>query len=125
MPLLGILAALLVGWLFFWGATKLKIKWFFKITSILLIFFAAGLIAYGIHEFQEAGILPIVVEEVWDINWLIDEKGSLGSILKALFGYNGNPSLLEVVSWSLYLIIIFWVYWSIEKFPYHRKIKKE
>lgn len=122
-PLLGIIAALLVGWLFFWGATKLRIRWFFRMTSIILIFFAAGLIAHGIHEFQEAGILPVIVEHLWDTNWLINEKGNVGSILKALFGYNGNPSLLEVVSWSVYLVLVFGIYKSIEKFSVSGKSK--
>ena len=121
-PLLGIGIGLMVGWLFFWGATKLRIQWFFKVTSIILILFAAGLVAYGVHEFQEAGVLPFLIENVWDINWLINEKGASGSILKALFGYNGNPSFIEVVSWSVYLILIFGVYRSIEKFS--RGLKK-
>ncbi len=115
-PLLGIGIALMVSWLFFWGATKLRIQWFFKITSIILILFAAGLIAHGVHEFQELGALPVFIENVWDINWLINEKGTSGSILKALFGYNGNPSFIEVVSWSVYLMLILGVYRSIEKF---------
>ena len=115
-PLLGIGIALMVGWAFFWGATKLRILWFFKVTSIILILFAAGLVAHGVHEFQEAGVLPFLIENVWDINWLINEKGASGSILKALFGYNGNPSFMEVVSWSVDLILIFGAYRSIEKF---------
>ncbi len=112
-PILGIGVALVVSWLFFWGATKLRIGRFFKVTSIILVFFAAGLIAHGVHEFQEAGVLPTIIEHVWDMNWFIDEKGGLGSILKALFGYNGNPSLLEVMSWSAYLILAFGIYRSI------------
>ncbi len=115
-PLLGVGVALIVSWLLFWGTTKLRIGMFFKVTSIILIFFAAGLFAHGIHEFQEAGIIPIVIEHVWDINWLINEKGGLGTILKALFGYNGNPSLLEVTGWSVYLISVFGIYRNIEKF---------
>ena len=114
-PLLGLLAALVVGWATFWGAIKLKLEMFFRITSILLIFFAAGLIAHGIHEFQEAAVLPVIVEKVWDTNWLIYEKGWLGSILKALFGYNADPSLLEVLGWLSYLALSFGVYRTIER----------
>lgn len=113
----GIGGALIVSWLFFWGVTKLRIGIFFKITSIILIFFAAGLIAHGIHKFQEAGVLPVIIGHVWDINWILDEKSSLGSILRSLFGYNGNPSLLEVLGWSTYLVLAFWAYRKIEKFP--------
>ena len=114
-PLLGLLAALLIGFATFWGAIKLKLGMFFLVTSILLIFFAAGLIAHGIHEFQEATVLPVIVEQVWDTNWLIDEKGWLGSILKALFGYNADPSLLEVLGWLTYLVLSFGAYRTIER----------
>lgn len=111
---LGLLAAIILSWFIFLGVLKLRTGPFFRITSILLIFFAAGLLAHGIHEFQEAGVLPVFIEHLWDINWLIDEKSTLGEILKSLFGYNANPSLLEVVGWFVYLILIFGIYKNIE-----------
>ncbi len=43
---------------------------------------------------------------MWDLNPLLDENGILGSFLKALFGYNGNPTLTEVIAYGLYLIVI-------------------
>ena len=95
--LLGLGAALLLGRLLYQGSHRINLRSFFSSTGILLIFFAAGLLAHGIHEFQEAGYLPVFVEHVWDINGVLDEKGTLGSFLKGLFGYNGNPSLLEVL----------------------------
>jgi len=64
------------------------------------------LVAHGVHELQEAGVWPVIVEHVWDINPILDENSTLGGILKALFGYNGNPSLLEVVSYVAYYLII-------------------
>ena len=76
-------------------------------TGFLLILFAAGLVAHGVHEFNEAGIIPSVVEHVWDINPILDENATLGSILKALFGYNGNPSLTEVLAYFAYFVAIF------------------
>lgn len=110
----GIIAAILLGYLIFSGSRRIKIKTFFNVTSILLIFVAAGLIAHATHEYQEAGILPITIEHVWDINPMLlpdgsapalHEDGSIGQVLKSLFGYNGNPSLLEVVLYFLYLSI--------------------
>jgi high-affinity iron transporter len=75
----------------FAASARLDVRGFFQVTSVLLIVFAAGLVAHGVHELQEAGLLPILVEHVWDINPILDEKGTLGSIFKSLFGYNGNP----------------------------------
>jgi len=108
--LAGIAAAVLLGYAIFVGSMKIDLKKFFNITSVLLILFAAGLVAHGIHEFEEAGIIPIVVEHVWDINSILNENGLVGSMLKGLFGYNGNPSLIEVLSYIIYVIsvLIFW-----------------
>ncbi len=113
--ILGIVAAMIIGYFFFLGAKKIKIKTFFQITTIILVLFASGLIAHGIHEFQEAAILPIFREHLFDINFIINEKGTLGSILKSLFGYNGNPSLLEFLSYFGYLTFNFILYKKIEK----------
>jgi high-affinity iron transporter len=84
----------------------LNVQAFFRVTSILLIFFAAGLVAHGVHELNEAGIIPSVVEQVWDTNPVLDDNSGLGQILKALFGYNGNPSLTEVVAYVGYWIVV-------------------
>jgi high-affinity iron transporter len=103
---LGLALAMVVGWLLFVVSVRLDVQAFFRVTSILLILFAAGLVAHGVHELQEASFLPVIVEHVWDINPILDEKSVVGSILKALFGYNGNPSLLEVVSYVAYYLIV-------------------
>ncbi len=122
--LLGVIFAIVVGYLIFSGIKSINIKTFFNVTSILLVLFAAGLFAHGIHELQEANVVPTVVEHVWDINPpqnidesypLLHEKGTIGSILTSLFGYNGNPSLIEVISYLFYLSTIFVLYRNIDK----------
>jgi len=100
--LLGLALAAVVGWLLFATTTRLNLRTFFQVTSVLLIFFAAGLVAQGIHELNEAGWIPAVVEHVWDLNPILNEDSAIGQILKALFGYNGNPSLTEVVAYLGY-----------------------
>jgi high-affinity iron transporter len=123
--LLGIIAAIALGYFIFVASKRVNIKKFFNVTSVLLILFAAGLVAHGVHEFQEAKIIPTVIEHVWDINPeaprsaegiypFLHEKGSFGSILKGLFGYNGNPSLIEVLSYVAYLIFIIILWKNIE-----------
>ena len=98
--------AIAIGWLIYSSTVRLDLRRFFDVTSALLLLFAAGLMAHGVHELQEAGILPVLIEHVWDINWLLDERSTLGSLLKALFGYNGNPSLLEVLSYIGYWLAV-------------------
>ena len=111
--LLGMATAIVLGYFLFLGSLKISIKKVFTFTNILLILFAAGLVAHGVHELQEAGIIPIYIEHVWDINPavvqegsypLLHENGYIGSILKGLFGYNGNPTLLEVTVYTTYII---------------------
>jgi len=99
---IGLVLAALAGWLIFATATHLDVRAFFRVTSLLLILFAAGLVGHGVHEFNEAGIIPAVVEHVWNINPVLDENSSAGQILRALVGYNGNPSLTEVAAYAGY-----------------------
>lgn len=100
----GLGTAIVLGWLIFSGARRLDLRRFFQVTSVLLLLFAAGLVAHGVHEFNEVGWIPPIIEHVWDLNPVLDENSVLGSLLKALFGYNGNPSLSEVLTYLLYFI---------------------
>ena len=104
---LGLGTAILLGWSLFATTVRLDLRRFFQVTGFLLILFAAGLVAHGVHEFNEAGLIPSVVEHVWDVNSILDENATLGSMLKALFGYNGNPSLTEVLAYFAYFVAIF------------------
>ena len=104
--LLGLGAAILLGWGLFASTLRLDLRRFFQVTGFLLILFAAGLVAHGVHEFNEVGWIPSVVEHVWDVNHLVNEDSTAGLMLKALFGYNGNPSLTEVLSYLAYFVLI-------------------
>jgi high-affinity iron transporter len=104
--LLGLAASLVVAWLLFKSLINLDLRKFFLATGVLLILFAAGLVAHGIHEFNEAGWIPPLIEHVWDINPILDEGSFIGSLLKGLFGYNGNPSLTETLAYFGYLGVV-------------------
>ncbi len=114
---IGIITAIILGFIIYQGTSKINLKLFFTYTSYFLILIAAGLLAHGIHELQEAGIIPIVIEHIYDINFILDEKGTFGSFLKGLFGYNGNPSLIETIAYGVYMIVIFniWRYLKMQK----------
>jgi high-affinity iron transporter len=110
--LLGFAAAIALGLLVFTAAIRVNLRAFFGATNVLLVLFAAGLVARGLHELVEAGALPGIVDPLWNLNPsaradgslpLFHEDGAIGGILKGLFGWNGDPSALEVIGWGAYL----------------------
>ena len=117
----GITLVMVLAVLLMKGMYRLDIRKFFKVTSILLIIFAAGLLGYGVHEFIEAaeiwGIdLGILAQPAFNINpsdiaHPLHEKGTVGSILKTLIGYDGNPEILRIVAYLSYWLAIgtYWV----------------
>ncbi len=113
---IGLGIALIIGLLTFYGIKTINLSKFFKITNVILILFAAGLITYGFHELIEAGAVNPIIREVWNIKHILPESFPdknpatpewleiIGSLLKALFGYNANPSLLEIIIFPVLLI---------------------
>ena len=115
---LGLGTSILLGWSLLAATARLNLRKFFQVTGYLLILFAAGLVAHGIHEFNEAGWVPAVIEHVWDVNAIVDETSMTGELLKTLFGYNGNPSLTEVIGYIIYLATaIYFFAWTPTRHP--------
>jgi high-affinity iron transporter len=111
--LFGLGTAILLGWSLFATTVRLDLKRFFQVTGILLIFFAAGLVAHSLHEFNGLGWVPPVIEHVWNLNPLLNDQSTLGQLLAALFGYNGSPSLTEVLAYVVYFgIVVLGLRWS-------------
>lgn len=118
--IIGTAVVLVLAVLLMRGAYSLDIGKFFKYTSVLLIVFAAGLAGYGVHELIEAGEDSGIEFGVWshhayDVNPplnpdgsypLLHEKGVVGSILKAMVGYDGNPEWLRVIVYISYWLIL-------------------
>lgn len=108
---IGILAAIVVGYILFRYALKINLSLVFNITSVLLILFAAGLFAHGIHEFQEAGILPVFsFDPVINLSVILSDESIIGDLLKTFFGYSDKPTLLELISYSGYIVLILQLY---------------
>jgi high-affinity iron transporter len=114
--ILGLGTAALLGWTLFATTVRLDLRRFFQVTGILLILFAAGLVAHGVHEFNEVGWIPAVIEHIWDVNATVDENSVTGQLLKTLFGYNGNPSLTEIIAYFAYLVVVT-ILWRREPAP--------
>ncbi|MDO8339797.1 MAG: FTR1 family protein, partial [Candidatus Burarchaeum sp.] len=112
----GAALALLLAYVVFRSIVKLDVKLFFQVTGALLILLAAGLLSQGVHELQEASVLPTIIEHVYDINPPMNsdgtypplhEKGALGAVAKGVVGYDGNPSLLQIVSYVGYVVLAY------------------
>ena len=108
--LAGAAVVLVLTYLMFRGVYRLNLRRFFTYTSLLLILFAAGLVAIGIHDLNEVygdtgfGI-PAVIDHVWNANPVLDESGPVGSLLASLLGYDGNPSLTEIIGYVAYWVV--------------------
>jgi high-affinity iron transporter len=101
--LAGLVTAGVLGWLLYRATIRLNVRRFFQVTGLLLILFAAGLFSHAVHEFVEAGLLPALVNPVWTTEAYLSESTLVGSLMRTLFGYNADPTLLEVLAYVGYL----------------------
>lgn len=110
--LAGLALAVVAGWFFYQSNRMGDAILFFYLMSAILVLLAAGLLAKGIYEFQGIGFLPIFAEHLWDLNDVpvIGETAGLGKFLRSVFGYDTDPSLLQFVAWSGYLVVAAWYF---------------
>jgi high-affinity iron transporter len=100
---IGLVIAFAIGYVLYRGTTRLNLRVFFNITSIVLIVFAAGMVSHGLHEFIEAGIVPGLITPLWNTGAVLSDESGAGRLLASLFGYSSDPSLIEVLGWVAYL----------------------
>jgi len=103
---LGLAAAVALGYALFRGSVKLDLRAFFRVTGLVLVVVAAGLLASGIYELQQVGIVPVGVAHLWDAGGILDDGAGLGAVLHGLVGYNAAPSLVEVVAYWAYVAVV-------------------
>ncbi|MFI8068808.1 iron uptake transporter permease EfeU [Streptomyces sp. NPDC086033] len=101
---LGIATAVLLGWLFYRGALRINLAKFFTWTGGMLVVVAAGVLAYGFHDLQEADWLPGLTNKAFDISDTIPPDSWYGTLLKGVFNFQPDPTVLQVTVWLLYLI---------------------
>ncbi|MFB7589150.1 iron uptake transporter permease EfeU [Streptomyces sp. NPDC056169] len=101
---LGLLTAVLLGWLFYRGALKINLAKFFTWTGGMLVVVAAGVLAYGVHDLQEARFLGGLADKAFDVSATIPPDSWYGTLLKGVFNFQPDPTVLQVTVWALYLI---------------------
>ena len=154
--IIGAVLGLVSGYGIFVQGIRIPLKTFFNVTSVFLIFVAAGMLTYGVHELESGGVIPYMGGEIqiqkdsitatringeskifsidkekkaqkwasriWDINPsknddgsypVLHDKGAIGGLLKGFFGYNGDPSLIEFITWIISMIGLNYLYQKI------------
>ncbi|MDX6288198.1 MAG: high-affinity iron transporter [Frankiales bacterium] len=101
---LGLAAAVALGYLLYKRAVHLNLKTFFTWTGAALVIVAAGVLSYGVHDLQEAGILPGLNTLAFDVSSSIPPSSWYGTLLKGVFNFSPRTSVLEAVVWVVYVI---------------------
>ena len=100
---LGLATSAGIGWLLYRGAVRINLSTFFRYTGLLLILVAAGVLAYGIHELQEAGLLPGEANLAFDVSATIPADSWYASVARGVLGFRPAMSVLEVLAWAAYV----------------------
>jgi high-affinity iron transporter len=104
--IVGFALAIGIGVLIYVYGRRIDLRTFFRVTGVVLVVFAAGLVTHGVHELVEAGLSG--GPTVFDLSGSLPDGEGLGSVLRALLGYSADPTLLEVVSYVAYYVLV-WV----------------
>ncbi len=101
---IGLLVAVVLGFLFYRGSLRINLSKFFRWTGALLIVVAAGVLSYGIHDLQEARILPGLNNLAFDVSEQIPPGSLIGTLLKGTINFSPRTSVLEAIAWISYLL---------------------
>jgi high-affinity iron transporter len=104
--LLGIATAVAIAFGIYRGALSLDLGRFFHVTGVLLIFVAAGILAYGVHDLQEAAILPGLTTLAFDVSAAVPPDSWYGTLLKGIFNFSPRTTVLEAIVWIGYVAVV-------------------
>ena len=101
---IGILVAALIGYGIYRGGVRLNLARFFKITGLILVAVAAGLVMTAFHTANEAAWLSAGQVQAFDLSWLVRPGTPLSSLLTGVLGFQPYPVWIEVIAWLVYLV---------------------
>ncbi len=119
--LAGLIAAAAIGWAIFAGGVRVNLALFFQGTGIVLVFVCAGLLAFAVHEFGEAGLVANGGTAL-NLSHILPTTGPLGALLAGLFGYRDTPTPLELLVWLLYLVPVLAIFVATGRPPARRAV---
>ncbi|GHF00646.1 iron transporter [Amycolatopsis deserti] len=102
----GIAIAVAIAYGLYRGAIRFDLGKFFTITGVLLVFVAAGVLGYGLHDLQEAGFLPGLHTLAFDASAAVPETSWYGALLKGVFNYSQQTTVLQAIAWIAYVVIV-------------------
>ena len=101
---LGLAVAVGLGWLVYRGALRINLSKFFLVTGVFLVVIAGGVLAYGVHDLQEAGVLPGLRTLAFDVSHIIPPASWYGVLLKGIFNFSPATTVLEAIAWLGYVV---------------------
>lgn len=101
---IGLALAVLLGYLIYRGALTINLTRFFTWTGVFLIIVAGGVLAYGVHDLQEARFLPGLSTLAFDVSHVIPPTSTVGTLLKGIFNFSPTTTVLEAIAWLLYVV---------------------
>jgi high-affinity iron transporter len=101
---LGLVTAVVLGYLFYKGAVRINLAKFFTWTGAALIVVAAGVLGYGVHDLQEAGVLPGISTLAFDVSNAIPPDSWYGTLLKGTVNFSPATTLLQAIVWVAYIV---------------------
>jgi high-affinity iron transporter len=107
---LGIATAIALGYLIYRGIISINLSMFFSVTGVFLIVVAAGVLAYGVHDLQEAGVLPGLYNLAFDVSATIPPDSWYGTVLKGIFNFSPATTWLELIVWFAYIVPVLTIF---------------
>ena len=104
---LGLLTSVVIGYLFYKGALRINLAKFFLWTGAILIVVAAGVLAYGVHDLQEAGILPGLDSLAFDVSGAVPPGSWYGTLLRGTVNFTPATTWLQAIAWLVYIVPVF------------------
>ncbi len=104
--LLGIATAVVLGYLLYRRAVTINLAKFFTWTGAGLILVAAGVLAYGMHDLQEAGLLPGERSIAFDVSGAVPESSWYGTLLKGTLNFSPVTTWLAAITWLVYVSVV-------------------
>ncbi len=101
--LAGLAVALAIAFVIFKLGRRLNLGLFFRVLGIVLMVFAAGLLADAVENMQQLGWLPFLGHTLWNSSGFLSEDSSLGDVFHSLLGYADQPTALQVIVWVAYV----------------------